>query len=101
MIVYNITTKVEWSILDNWIAWQLQEHIPETMATGLFDEYKMYRLLEQDDTDGPTFTIQYFASSLERYQQYMDEFAQLLEQKAVAKWSNKFVSFQTIMKVVN
>jgi len=48
MIVYNVTIKVDPQIEKDWIKWQKSENIPEIMATGLFSEYKFYRLLEQD-----------------------------------------------------
>ncbi len=98
MIAYNISVKVEWSILEAWLVWQLEEHIPAMMATGLFDDYKMYRLLEQDDTDGPGFTIQYFTTDLERYRLYSLEFASIFTQEAGNKWGNKFIAFHTLME---
>ena len=100
MIVYNITIKINRNIADEWLAWQKQEHIPETMATKLFDEYKMYRLLEQDEEEGVTFTIQYFTSSKERYQKYISAFAAALREKAFSKWGNQFTGFRTIMEAV-
>jgi len=100
MIVYNITMKVNHDIVDEWLAWQQQEHIPEIMTTKLFDDYKMYRLLEQDEEEGITFTVQYFTSSKERYQQYISSFAPLLREKAFAKWGNRFTGFRSIMQAV-
>lgn len=100
MIVYNITIKVTHPIADEWLAWQKQEHIPEIMATQLFDDYKMYRLLEQDDEEGITFTFQYFTSTKERYQKYISAFAPVLRAKAFAKWGNQFTGFRTVMEAV-
>jgi hypothetical protein len=101
MIVYNITVKVNWSIAEKWLAWQKQEQIPGIMATGLFDDYTMYRLLEQDDMEGPSFTIQYFTSSSERYRQYIDQFAAAFMEKAFARWADGFIAFSTVMEAVN
>ena len=100
MIVYNITTKVSRNIADEWVAWQKQEHIPEIMATKLFDDYNMLRLLEQDEEDGITFVVQYFTSSKQRYQKYISMFAGVLREKAFAKWGNQFIAFRTIMEAV-
>ena len=100
MLVYNITLKVDPSIVEEWLAWQKEAHIPEIMATGKFDSYKFFRLLEQDETDGPTYIIQYFTSTKERYQQYIDGHAPLLRQKANDKWGNRFVGFRTLMELV-
>ena len=100
MLVYNITLKVDPSIVEKWLAWQKEEHIPEIMATGKFDSYKFFRLLEQDETDGPTYIVQYFTSTIERYQQYIDGHAPLLRQKTNDKWGNSFVGFRTLMELV-
>ena len=40
-----------------------EEHIPEVMSSGQFSDYKFFRLLEQDETDGVTYIIQYFSST--------------------------------------
>jgi Domain of unknown function (DUF4286) len=100
MIVYNITMKVNHDIVNEWIEWQKQEHIPEIMATKMFDDYKMYRLLEHDDEEGSTFTVQYFASSIEKYHEYISSFAPALRDKAFAKWGNQFTGFRSVMKLV-
>ena len=100
-IVYNTTIKVDPRIEKEWIDWKKNEHIPEIMATGLFSDYKFFRLLEQDETEGITYVIQYFSPSFEHYQRYIEEFATLLNEKSFVKWSDQFVFFQTVMKIVN
>ena len=101
MIVYNITIKIVPEIEADWIHWQQKEHIPEIMAAGLFDDYKFFRLLDQDETDGITYIVQYFAATKEKYNQYVEEFAPALREKALAKWGNQFIAFRTVMQVVN
>lgn len=101
MIVYNITLKIDPAIEEAWLQWQQQEHIPDIMASGQFSQWKMFRLLEQDETDGLTFVIQYFAPTLENYYRYIDEFAPVLRQKAFDKWGDRFIAFRTVMEVVN
>ena len=100
-IVYNTTIKIGPQIEKEWIDWEKNEHIPEVMATGLFSDHKFFRLLEQDETEGVTYVIQYFSSSLEHYKRYIDEFAKLLDEKSFAKWSDQFISFHTVMEIVN
>jgi len=101
MIVYNVSIKVDPQIQQEWIDWQKNVHIPEIMSTGLFTDYKFFRLLEQDEADGITYVIQYFTSSMNHYKKYNDEFAALLNEKAFARWNNQFVAFHSVMKVVN
>lgn len=101
MIVHNITIKIVPDIEEAWVQWQQQEHIPAIMASGQFSQWKMFRLLEQDDSDGLTFVIQYFAPTLENYIRYIEEFAPVLRQKAFDKWGERFIAFNTVMEVVN
>lgn len=98
MIVYNITTKVRWNILEGWLVWQLEEQIPAILATGFFDDHQLCRLLEQDEEEGPTFVIQLFTSSLERYQEFMTVNAPALQQAAWEKWGDGFIAFRTLMQ---
>ena len=101
MIVYNTTTKIDPRIEKEWVSWQKNEHIPKVMATGLFSDYKFFRLLEQDETEGVTYVIQYFSSSIEHYKKYIAESATLLSERSFAKWSDQFISFHTVMEIVN
>lgn len=101
MIVYNITIKIDPAIETAWIQWQQQEHIPDIMASGQFSHYKMFRLLEQDDSEGMTFVVQYFAPTLDNYYRYVGEFAPALRQKAFDKWGDRFIAFRTVMQVVD
>ena len=101
MIIYNITIKPEWSIHEAWLQWLLKEHIPEMLATQLFYDYKMMRLLEVDDVDGPTYAIQYHAHKLEDYHHYLREYAPVQRRKGIEKWGDKFVAFRSLMQIVN
>ncbi|SRR6266496_2230425 len=101
MIVYNITCKISPPIEAEWVNWQKQEHIPEIMKTGLFTDHKFYRLLDQDEEDGISYIIQYFTSSIENYNKYIQQSAALMRQKAIDKWGDQFITFRTIMQLVN
>lgn len=98
MIVYNITSKVRWEIMEGWLSWQVGEQIPAILKTGSFDKYQLYRLLDQDEEEGPTFVIQFFTSNVERYRQFMIEFAQALQDAGWDKWGNNVISFRTLME---
>ena len=100
MIVYNITCKVRWEIMEGWLTWQLEDQIPAILKTGLFDNYQLYRLLEQDEEEGPTFVIQLFTSDVQRYHQFMIEFAPALQKEGWDKWGDGFIAFRTLMELL-
>ena len=101
MIVYNVTTKVEHSIAEAWLQWLKQEHIPDLIHTGCFTHAIILRLTEIDESDGPTYAVQYYAESKESYNRYIEQYADELRKKVISKWGNKFISFRTIMQVVD
>jgi Domain of unknown function (DUF4286) len=98
MIVYNVTTKVRWNILEVWLTWQLEKQIPTILDTGLFDSQELFRLLEQDEEEGPTFITQFHTSSPERYRQYMREHAPEVQKSGWEKWGDGFIAFHTVME---
>ena len=100
MFVYNITTKVDRDIINDWLKWQKEEHIPEIIATELFTGYKFFQLLEQDDSEDATYVLQYFSETEENYKRYIDEFAPGLGEKAFKKWGDQFIAFRSLMRVV-
>jgi Domain of unknown function (DUF4286) len=101
MIVYNLSIKIHPAIEAAWLQWQKEEHIPEVMSSAQFSDYRFYRLLEQDESDGITYIVQYFAPDIDHYNRYINSFASLLRKKALDKWGDKFIAFRTVMQGVN
>jgi len=101
MIIYNVTIKVQDSIKEDWLSWLKEEHIPEIISTGCFTHANIMQLLEVDDTEGPTYAVQYYAESKGLYNNYIENHAANMRQKAFAKWGNKFIAFRSVMQVVN
>ncbi|MCX6336173.1 MAG: DUF4286 family protein [Bacteroidetes bacterium] len=101
MYIYNITSKIDPSIHENWVTWMKDTHIIEVMATNCFTQYQFVRLLEVDDSDGPTYAIQYMANSKADYNRYLEIHAPLLSKKATEAWGNLFIGFRSLMQVVH
>jgi hypothetical protein len=99
-LIYNVTMKVEPSIAVKWLQWLLDEHIPEVMSTNCFLDYRVVKIIDIDESEGPTYAIQYRAAGKEEYQKYIDKFANNLRDKSFAKWGDRFIAFRTIMEVV-
>lgn len=101
MVIYNVTVKVQTAIHQQWLEWLKDIHIPEIIATGCFEKATISRLLEVDESDGPTFTVQYFAAEKQDYDRYIDSHAISMRDKAMKEWGNQFIAFRTIMEVVH
>jgi len=101
MIIYNVTVKVHSSIKNEWLTWLKEEHIPEVIKTGCFTHATILQLLEIDESEGPTYAIQYHAESKSLYNNYIEKHAGLMRQKSFDKWGDKFIAFRSVMQVVN
>lgn len=98
MFVYNVSLKLEWEIVEAWLKWMREEHIQEVLDTGCFIEAKMFKLLDQDDSEGPTFVVQYTCHKKIDYLKYKAQFAPALQQKGAEKFGQKMVAFRSLME---
>ncbi len=98
MFLYNVTTQVDGAIAEQWLQWMKEEHIPEVVATGCFTSARVWKLVEVDETEGPTFAVQYLAGSKADYNRYITIHAQALRQKSYQKWGDRFIAFRSVMQ---
>lgn len=101
MYIYNVTIKLDWSIHNEWLTWMKEEQLPAMLLTKYFYKHQMVRLLEVDEDEGPTYAIQYYANTMEDYQQFLHYAAPAFSEQAINKWGDRFILFGTLMEVVN
>src|SRR6188768_19107 len=101
MIIYNVTVKVSLPRSEEWVLWMKEEHIPELMATGLFVESRLSRLLEQDESEGITFSAQYFCQTLEDYRTYINQYAPLMREKGLGRFGDQMIAFRSVMEEIS
>lgn len=100
MILYNVTVNIDKAVEAEWKAWMKEVHIPEVLATGLFVESKFFRLL-QEEPQGTTYSVQYFAESIEKFKEYEEKYAHQLQQEHMQKYGNKAMAFRTLLESVD
>jgi hypothetical protein len=101
MFIYNVTTSVNHDVHASWLQWMLDEHLPEVLGTGCFEKHQLVRLQDIDETEGPTYAVQYYAPSLLKYNQYQELYGNEFRKKITERWGNSITSFRTLMKVVD
>lgn len=99
-IIYNVTVNIDQEVHDEWLQWMRETHIPDVMATGLFLESRMHRVLA-DDEGGITYAVQYTAMDMAHYERYRDEHAPRLQADAHARYGGRFVAFRTLLQLVH
>jgi hypothetical protein len=99
MLFYNVTVKVTAAKAEHWLQWMKQQHIPAVMKAGGFIEYRLCRLLAEEETD-PTFVIQYLCKNREQYEEYIAGHAPQLRREHEQLFGQHAVAFRTVMEII-
>ncbi|MFY0651498.1 MAG: DUF4286 family protein [Cyclobacteriaceae bacterium] len=100
MILYNITVNIENDVEEDWLGWMKNTHLPAIMSTNLFLNNKMYRIMNEE-AQGTSYSIQLFAQSMAKVEQFESEFAMKLQMDAITRYGSKLVEFRTKLQSVN
>jgi hypothetical protein len=83
-----------------WLEWMKAKHIPDVLDTGMFVDYKIYKVLHDNNDGTVSYSVQYFATSLELVVQYLEVFAPAMAEEHRLKFLNKHVAFRTLLEEV-
>lgn len=100
MLLYNVTVGIDSDIEAEWLRWMKEEHIPNVLKTGMFESYKMYKVLHDQEDGTISYSIQYFAKTIENVTHYLQEFAPSLVETHRKRFANKHVAFRTLLEEV-
>ncbi len=100
MLIYNVTTNIDNSVLDQWLLWMKETHIPNVLATGKFLNAKMTKVLVEEEMGGSTYSVQYTTINKKTLNEYYEKEASKLREEVQKKFPNKFVSFRTELEVI-
>jgi len=98
MIWYNVTVKIENDVAEDFQSWMTHMHIPDVLATGYFSSSKMSRIINREDKEETTFSIQYACESMKDLHHYQINESERLQAEVKEKYDGKFVSFRSIME---
>lgn len=100
MVLYNITINIDSEREEEFIGWMKQEYLPRVMQTGLFNEKRFYRLLQEDNGDGVNFSAQFLAESLEDVKFFQNKYSSVLSEIIKEKFGSQYVSFRSVLESV-
>ena len=99
MILYNVTSSIEPGVADEWLEYMRTTHMPEVMETGFFIKSQLCRLLNEEE-NGITYAAQYYCLNVEQLDEYQRVCAPALRADLEAHFAGKYVSFRTVLEVV-
>lgn len=101
MILYNVTVAIDIKVEEEWKIWMKQVHIPEVMETRKFVNHSFYKVMNNQEEESASYSIQYFAESMKELQLYLAIDAPELQQKVLIAFPNKFAAFRTVLQSVD
>jgi hypothetical protein len=100
MIVYNVTINVDADVAVEWLRWMKEVHIPDVMATGLFLDNRIMRILAEEE-GGLSYAIQYTCADMATYERYKAEHAPRLQAETQKHYGGRLAAFRTLLEVVH
>jgi|GEM_PF-901349 len=100
-LISNETFKVDWSIHDEWLEWINGELVPTIQKSANVLWVRFVKLLDLDETDGPTYALQVGLASKADYNRFSEIEMPPLMQRAYSRWKERFLGFRTLMEVLN
>jgi hypothetical protein len=98
MLLFNETYGIDKDIEAEWLQWMKEKQIPDVLKTGMFDSVKMYKVLHEQDDGSISYSVQFFAKSIDHIQQYLEVFAPALVNQHRQKFHNRHVAFRTLLE---
>lgn len=100
MIIYNVTINIDESIHHDWLKWMQHKHINEVLATGLFTQAKLIKVLVEEEMGGTTYAVQYYTDSKSKLEDYYQNHAPRLRQEGLQLFGDKMLAFRTELEVM-
>lgn len=98
-LIYEINIKISLDILDDYLSW-LDEHISEILDIDGFESAKIYKETFTS-SDFFAITIHYSVSSKSALDSYFDNHAEVMRQKGIGRFGDKFSATRRILEQTN
>ncbi len=99
--IYNVTVRVEDSIVDDWQSWMKNVHIPDILATNCFTGARLLKLLDDQHNEGAhTFAVQYHYKDQSELDRYLNQYASLLREEHLVRYGEQALAFRTTLEVL-
>lgn len=100
MILYNITFNVELEVVEAFKSFIQQEHIPSLNFDEKLMDYKLFKLLNVDESEAMTITLQYFLKDMATYNQHLMTVDSQLKGELFKMYGEKVLYFCSILEKI-
>lgn len=100
MILYNITFNVELDVVDSFKDYLHHQHIAQLNFGEDLIDYKLFRLLNVDESEAITMTLQYFLKDLGTYNDHLVVIDKKLKKELYQQFGEKVLYFCSVLEKI-
>ncbi len=100
MILYNITFNVELDAVNDFKRYLQEKHIPSLSFGEDLVEHKFFRLLNVDESETITMTLQYFLKDMGTYNQHLVVIDRALKKEIYELYGEKVLYFCSVLEKI-
>ena len=98
-LIYNTTYHVDHSVVEEWEQWMIANFIPQVLTSLGFGEYKLLKILTEEQQGGVSFALQFSVDTLDHYIEFQETLKKQLSFQLRSKWGELCLSFATLMEI--
>lgn len=100
MILYNITFHVELGVFSDFKNFLIENHISTLSDNPGVVEHKLFKLLNVDESEAITITLQYFLQDVGTYNQHIAVIDRNLKKEIYEQYGEKVLHFCSVLKKI-
>jgi hypothetical protein len=100
MFLYNVTIGIDKELEAEWVQWMKEQYIPVVMSTDMFVDWKMYKVLHDQDDGSVSYSVQYFANTIEQVVKFVEKVEPELNKAHQQRYKDRHVAFRTLLEQV-
>ncbi len=100
MMLYNETVGIDKDYELQMLAWLKNHYIPAVMKTGLFVDFKMYKVLTHDDENSTSYSVQFFSNTIDEVLEFINIYSKPFVEEQQTKFKDKHITFRTLLEEV-
>lgn len=101
MIIYRVSVTVHRAIEAEWLAWVMDNQIPEVMKGGYFGSFKLGKVVEPVERRGATvYDIEFICPSMEHLRDYRREAMPAVERSLSDRYRGRVSVVRTVLEVI-
>lgn len=100
MILFSLTVNIDNEVKEEWLEWMKQTFIPSLWLTGFFVEKRFLKLLNEEQGDGTTYSLQLTLESIDAMRDFEQNHLFDFRKMLYGKYTGRLVDFYTVLEKV-